>query len=86
MVEAFCLLTQLPRVICIGTNSNQEVIPYGIGKVKVLEDVGVKEWYAAFGNSEGDKEMLDHSIVSILRNPSEDSLIEYGKEHNWIII
>lgn len=87
VVKVFCELNSLEDVRCLGARGSLENLPYGKGKLKALREHGIGEAYVAFGNSDGDREMLTFATKGILRSTgASEDLLSYARSQNWVLI
>lgn len=87
VVEAFCEFFSLENVICLGAKGGIGNLPYGEGKIKALRKNGIAQAYVAFGNSEGDKELLNFARKGILRSSgASEGLLIYARSQDWLLL
>jgi phosphoserine phosphatase len=87
VVQAFAHLNSLAQVIIIASEGGIETLPYGEAKVRLAKERGITRPFIAFGNSEGDSEMLNWAEVGVFRSTeASPSLIERAKAAGWTII
>lgn len=86
VVNAFCEMFSLSGITRIAADTHQK-LPYGQGKVECLAARGVHAAHIAFGNSIGDREMLQMARYGIFRNPGDDAALRtLAEEKAWMII
>ncbi len=87
VLEAFCELYSLQDVLCLGAKGGIEDLPYGQGKIKALRENGIDRAYVAFGNSDGDRELLNFATKGILRSTgASEELLAYAKKQGWMLL
>lgn len=87
VLRAFCEINSLNGVECIGSRScDGKDIPYSLGKTRQLMKRNISQPSIAFGNSEGDKDMLCSAETAVLRGCDDADMLELAKKNNWIII
>lgn len=86
VVIAFCEMFALSGITPIAADTRHE-LPYGPGKVERLAQAGVLAAQLAFGNSIGDREMLQLARFGVLRNPGDDTVLRtLAQEKAWMIV
>ncbi len=87
VVQAFADLHNLENVTIIASEGGIETLPYGEAKVRLAKERGITRPFIAFGNSEGDREMLNWAELSVFRSTeASPSQIESAKSAGWTII
>jgi len=87
VVQAFADLNELGSIAIIASEGDIETLPYGAAKVRLAKERGIPRPFIAFGNSEGDREMLSWAEHSVFRSTeASPSLIESAKSAGWTII
>jgi hydroxymethylpyrimidine pyrophosphatase-like HAD family hydrolase len=77
----------LGSIAIIASEGDIETLPYGAAKVRLAKERGIPRPFIAFGNSEGDREMLSWAEHSVFRSTeASPSLIESAKSAGWTII
>lgn len=86
VVKAFCEWAGLEGLILIAADNGHK-LPYGPGKVERLAQAGVLAAHIAFGNSIGDREMLQLARHGVLRNPGDDTVLRtLAQEKAWMVV
>jgi len=87
VVQAFADLHDLGNITVIASEGGIETLPYGEAKVRLAKERGITRPFIAFGNSEGDREMLNWAEMGVFRSTeASPSLIEGAKSAGWTII
>lgn len=86
VVNSFCELFSFSGLTCLAADG-RHMLPYGQGKVERLNEAGLKSAHSAFGNSIGDKQMLQMATYGFFRHPGNDQvLLELARSMGWILI
>lgn len=89
IVEGYCKFQGLPLEIAKGAardSNGHYAVPYGKAKMHLLSEEGVVQPYIAFGNSEGDFEMLDAALYSFVRKTDNAEIVARVKAGKWQFI
>jgi phosphoserine phosphatase len=87
VVQAFAYLYDLGNISIIASEGGIETLPYGEAKVRLAKERGITRPFVAFGNSEGDREMLNWAELGVFRSTqASPSQIESAKSAGWTII
>lgn len=75
------------NISIIASEGGIETLPYGEAKVRLAKERGITRPFVAFGNSEGDREMLNWAELGVFRSTqASSSQIESAKSAGWTII
>ncbi len=87
VVEAFVELNRLGEIPIIAATESIANLPYGQTKVTLAQQAGIERPFIAFGNSEGDIEMLNWAELGVLRTSTSSlAVIAQAKEAGWLLI
>lgn len=87
VVQAFVELNHLGEIPIIAATGSIANLPYGAAKVGLSQQAGIERPFIAFGNSEGDIEMLNWAELGVLRSSTSSvAVIAQAKEAGWLLI